>query len=1078
MGAGIVLLILGCSLWLSRDAGSAGLPRHDSALVATVTDARERLFDSSEPSVHRAVDYAEGPAGAWWPKGESPLFAELVAEGRLPPVAERVGPEPVVLEGPDGIGNYGGTWMRISLTEGDHFIVSTRLSGVGLLRWSPMGYPLQPHLARAWEASPDLRTYTFHLRRGVRWSDGHPFTARDILYWWEQEVLAMGAEPPSWMRVRGETGRVEAPDDHTLRFVFPHPHGTLPEILAGPQPEAMLTPRHHLARYHPINGDQDLIRETLERTGLNSPRALYTHLKAAHRPEHPRLWPWIPRTLTTKPPYSFIRNPYFFAVDSAGNQLPYIDRLLFDVKSISMAPIALASGAASMQERGVNFTHYTMLMEGRERGDYEVLHWLSPDRAHWVLSPNINRQVVPDEPDSGAKAALLAERRFRQALSLAINRQRIIDAVYAGVGTPSQLEPGPDSPFHSPRLRDAFTAHDPAAAARLLDEIGLARRDREGMRTFADGRRMTFFLEHANSQAEGLLQFVIDDWAAVGVRAVARERSRGLFNTRRNAALNDFNVWSGMNEFYPIIDPRSFVPTSMDSSFAVGHARWYMRGGMLGRPDAEAGIAVAPPPGSDIRRVYDLYEEALASPPAEQLRLFHEIAEIAAENVWTIAIASAPPQPVVVRRGFRNVPARSLTGFGTMSPANAGIETFFWAEPREAPSTVARIKQEITTISTADAPADPAGGGGMGRLFRHTLWGILALALLLVALRHPFIGRRLLLMIPTLAVISTIVFVVIQMPPGDYVETRMMELESTGDRNAAQEVLKLREMFNLDEPLWKRYLRWTGLYWFATFDSADTGLLQGDLGRSMETLMPVSESVGDRVALTFWVSLGTILFTWAVALPIGIYSAVRQYSIGDYVLSFVGFIGMCVPNFLLAVLLMYWSGRYLGINVTGLFSPEYAAMVGWDWGKVVDLLKHIWVPIVVIATAGTAGMIRVMRGNLLDELRKPYVTTARAKGVRPLRLLLKYPVRMALNPFVSGLGGLFPQLVSGGAIVAIVLSLPMIGPVLVNALLAQNVYLAASMLLILSFLGVLGTLVSDLLLLWLDPRIRMEGGRK
>jgi ABC-type dipeptide/oligopeptide/nickel transport system permease component len=185
---------------------------------------------------------------------------------------------------------------------------------------------------------------------------------------------------------------------------------------------------------------------------------------------------------------------------------------------------------------------------------------------------------------------------------------------------------------------------------------------------------------------------------------------------------------------------------------------------------------------------------------------------------------------------------------------------------------------------------------------------------------------------------------------------------------------------------------------------------------------------------------------------------------------------MSVPSFLLALVLMYLAKRWFGLNIAGLFSPEFATMPGWNWAKFVDLLKHLWLPVVVLGFGSAAGMIRVMRANLLDELKKPYVTTARAKGVRPLRLLLKYPVRLALNPFVSGLGGLFPHLVSGGAIVAMVLSLPMIGPTLFDALIAEDVYLAGSMLMVLSLLGVVGTLVSDLLLLWLDPRIRLGGG--
>jgi ABC-type dipeptide/oligopeptide/nickel transport system permease component len=268
------------------------------------------------------------------------------------------------------------------------------------------------------------------------------------------------------------------------------------------------------------------------------------------------------------------------------------------------------------------------------------------------------------------------------------------------------------------------------------------------------------------------------------------------------------------------------------------------------------------------------------------------------------------------------------------------------------------------------------------------------------------------------------------------------------------------------------------LYWFATFKEADKGLLEGNLGRSMELERPVSVVVGDRIGLTVIVSLATILLTWAIAIPIGIFSAVRQYSIGDYVLTFFGFLGMSVPGFLLALVLMYFSHRYFGLSPSGLFSPEFAATPGWSWPKFLDLLKHLWLPVVVLGLGGTAGMIRVMRANLLDELRKPYVTTARAKGVSELRLLLKYPVRLALNPFISGVGSLFPALISGGAIVAIVLSLPMIGPVMLTALLSEDVYLAGSMLMVMTVLGVVGTLVSDLLLLWLDPRIRLEGGSR
>jgi ABC-type dipeptide/oligopeptide/nickel transport system permease component len=327
-----------------------------------------------------------------------------------------------------------------------------------------------------------------------------------------------------------------------------------------------------------------------------------------------------------------------------------------------------------------------------------------------------------------------------------------------------------------------------------------------------------------------------------------------------------------------------------------------------------------------------------------------------------------------------------------------------------------------------------------------------------------------LILVPTLLIVSVVVFAVIELPPGDYLSTRLLVLSEQGDTNAMQRIDEMRKIFHFDDPVWKRYLRWMGVPWFWTFNSDDLGLLQGFMGRSMENSRPVNDIVGDRILLTVVISFVTILVTWVVAIPIGVYSAVRQYSFGDYLFTFLGFLGMSVPPFLLALVLMVIAG------VSGLFSPEYASETAWTWGKVTDLLKHIWIPVVVMGASGTASLARVMRANLLDELRKPYVTTARARGVRPLRLLFKYPVRVALNPFVSGIGHLFPQLVSGGAIVGIVLSLPLVGPLQIEALFSEDTYLAGSMLMVLSLLSVFGTLVADLLLLWLDPRIRYDKG--
>ncbi len=325
-----------------------------------------------------------------------------------------------------------------------------------------------------------------------------------------------------------------------------------------------------------------------------------------------------------------------------------------------------------------------------------------------------------------------------------------------------------------------------------------------------------------------------------------------------------------------------------------------------------------------------------------------------------------------------------------------------------------------------------------------------------------YVVRRVLYMIPTLFVISIVSFVIIQLPPGDYLTSLVATMASTGETVDRAQLVALEQRYGLGQPIYVQYWKWiSGI------------LLRGDFGQSFEWNQPVSALIWGRLGLTFVISLVTLLFTWVVAFPIGIYSAVRQYSLGDYLFTIVGYIGLAIPNFLLALVLMYVAFKFFNQSVGGLFSPEFQD-APFSLAKVWDLLKHLWIPVVIIGTAGTAGLIRIMRANLLDELHKPYVVTARAKGLSENRLLLKYPVRMALNPFVSTLGWTLPTLVSGAAIVSIVLSLPTTGPLLFRALMSQDMYLAGSFILMLSTLTVIGTLISDILLAWLDPRIRYE----
>jgi peptide/nickel transport system permease protein len=326
-----------------------------------------------------------------------------------------------------------------------------------------------------------------------------------------------------------------------------------------------------------------------------------------------------------------------------------------------------------------------------------------------------------------------------------------------------------------------------------------------------------------------------------------------------------------------------------------------------------------------------------------------------------------------------------------------------------------------------------------------------------------YLVHRVLIMIPTLVAISFMVFVIIQLPPGNYLTTYVAELESQGEKVSEEKIAFLKEQYGFDKP------------WYLQYESWAAGMLHGDFGYSFEYNLPVSQVVGDRLWLTFIVSFSTILFTWLVSFPIGVYSATHQYSWGDYGLTFLGFLGLATPNFLLALVLLYLAQIWFGTSVGGLMDPQYVNQP-WSLGKIGSILAHLWIPVIVIGTSGTAGMIRRLRANLLDELQKQYVITGRAKGLSPFRLLVKYPLRMSLNPFIADIGNLLPQVISGSAIVSVVLSLPTTGPMLVAALKSQDMYLAGSFLMFVATLTVIGVFISDLALAALDPRIRFGAG--
>ncbi|MXY22829.1 MAG: ABC transporter permease [Dehalococcoidia bacterium] len=323
-----------------------------------------------------------------------------------------------------------------------------------------------------------------------------------------------------------------------------------------------------------------------------------------------------------------------------------------------------------------------------------------------------------------------------------------------------------------------------------------------------------------------------------------------------------------------------------------------------------------------------------------------------------------------------------------------------------------------------------------------------------------FIVRRLTTFIPMMFLMSVVAFALIQAPPGDFLSDYVVQLQNQGEYADPGELESLRKQYGLGEPMYIQYAKWV---W---------GVMRWDFGKSLEMRVSVNDLINERLSLTIILGLFTVVFTWTLAIPIGIFSAVKQYSWVDYMFTFFSYLGVGTPNFLLALVIMWMVFAYFGMSITGLFSPDYVE-APWSVGKVVDMLKHIWVPMLILGTDGTARLTRIMRANLLDELNKPYVETARAKGLPEWQLIMRYPVRIAVNPIVSTIGWTLPQLFSGSLIVATVMSLPTLGPLLLRALYTQDMFLAGSIILILTALTLVGTLISDVVLALIDPRIRI-----
>ena len=648
----LILLVLGLGRLTWRLMSAPSVPFNEAVAPERHPAPTTAVHSVAEWPIEKARDF-----------GESPALRALVEAGDLPPASERLPANPLVIVPPHQCGPYGGSWKRFATGPDDIGIVfASRITYEGLLRWDAMGRKILPNLATSWDIEDGGRSYTFHLRKDVRWSDGHLFTVDDILFWY-RDVLSNKELTPLVGRVwkhGGELVRVEKINDYTVRFRFKKPHGLFLKIMAsGGSTDMLSCPAHYLKQFHATYATKEILKKKAEAAGFDLWRQFYFDRAGWRNKEKPTLWAWTLKDPPPARPVLFERNPYYWKVDPRGNQLPYIDSIAFDIYTSETIQLKAINGEMGMQLRHFDFENYSLFMANRKRGDYRVLHWAMSNGVTMVLALNQNHR----DP---ALREIFADRRFRIALSLALNRNEINEICYLGAGKPRQCSPPPGSPFYSAAYEKAYTKHDQRRANDLLDEMGLRKRDAEGFRLRPDGKPLTFHIETTAWMSTRLLELVCDHWRSVGVNAKVKQLARQLWYQRKRAQLHDASTWSGADEFNPVLDPRWFFPVDRSSYQAPGFGLWYATEGKWGTE-----------PTGEIRRCMDLFEQIRLTPDdKKQVEIFRKIIDLNRENLWVIGTIGELPVPVLVRKNFRNVPEVALHGWQCRTPGNTAPECY------------------------------------------------------------------------------------------------------------------------------------------------------------------------------------------------------------------------------------------------------------------------------------------------------------------------------------------------------------------------------------------------------------------
>ena len=594
------------------------------------------------------------------------MLAELAKQGKLPPVEERLPKEPMVIPVTGEIGQYGGTWHRCAVGPGDAGIINSRLSYECLVRWTPDGKGVIPNVAKGYEISKDATEITFFLREGMRWSDGEPFTAADFLFWYQDVLLNTDLTPtlPKWLRDPAEDQpcTLEKVDDYTIKFKFRSSYGLFIQMLAGPSALGPTDyPAHYLKQFHPNYVDKEELQEKTKEAGFDNWWELFGNKHSWQNPEHPHIWPWLPKRVPPDVPIVCERNPYYWKVDPEGNQLPYIDKVQFDVvENADLLNLKAVAGEIDMQFRHILWTNYPIFIENAEKGGYRVMKWTLAEGSNFLLRPNHCHL-------NAAMRALMQNKDFRVALSLGIKRDEINELAYMGFGTPRQASVIPQYPYFKEEHARRWADHDPEQANQILDGIGLTQRDGEGFRLRLDGQPLTIVIEYAPvfGPWRDCVYMISDQWKEIGIRAIQKEEGRTLYTQRGNAGEWDIGVWTMDRCFTPLIEPEWFMPGFTRHGAHLWN-EYYTTAGKSGEEPQEY-----------VKELWQLYDRIKAALPEELFKLADEFFELSSRNIPNIGTVGVLPHVGVVKNNFRNVPEEAISDWLQLTPGNTNVEQYF-----------------------------------------------------------------------------------------------------------------------------------------------------------------------------------------------------------------------------------------------------------------------------------------------------------------------------------------------------------------------------------------------------------------